>query len=295
MSEQSQESSNTAIEALLLERIGALEKCTDSDVVGFIGNLLFRVDDLTREIIEGMEKDRKTTLTFIIETTGGYLLPVERIAETLRHHYTVVNFLVPNYALSAGTVLVMSGDDIFMDYYSVLGPIDPQVDSSEGRPVSAIGYLKEFERLVEKSNRGELTSAELAFMLNKFDPGTLYNYDQEKELATSVLEDWLVRYKFKNWTETATRKIKVDDEYRKATARDVASRLNDPGLWHSHGRGISKKVLEDVVKLRIKDFSADAELNKRTRSYFNLLRDYGNRRDHGLVIHARNGYNKWST
>ena len=62
---------------------------------------------------------------------------IQRIAETLRHHYDRVEFIVPNYAMSAGTVLVMSGDAIHMDYFSVLGPIDPQVRDETGRQLPA--------------------------------------------------------------------------------------------------------------------------------------------------------------
>jgi len=54
---------------------------------------------------------------------------------------TVVDFLIPSHAMSAGTILAMSGDAIHMDYYSVLGPIDPQVENQEGRLIPALGYL----------------------------------------------------------------------------------------------------------------------------------------------------------
>ena len=37
-----------------------------------------------------------------------------------------------------------------MDYYSVLGPIDPQVNRGEGL-VPALGYLKKYDELIEKS------------------------------------------------------------------------------------------------------------------------------------------------
>ena len=69
----------------------------------------------------------------ILETSGGYVDTARRIAETLRHHYDHVDFIVASHAMSAGTVLAMSGDAIFMDYYSVLGPIDPQIPREDER------------------------------------------------------------------------------------------------------------------------------------------------------------------
>jgi len=51
---------------------------------------------------------------------------IERIVAVMRNHYESVSFIIPNFAFSAGTVLALSGDEIYMDYYSVLGHIDPQ-------------------------------------------------------------------------------------------------------------------------------------------------------------------------
>ncbi len=53
------------------------------------------------------------------------------MVSVMRKHYKEVSFIVPSHAYSAGTVLVLSGDKIYMDYYSVLGPIDPQYPDLE--------------------------------------------------------------------------------------------------------------------------------------------------------------------
>ncbi|WP_414521440.1 SDH family Clp fold serine proteinase, partial [Umezakia ovalisporum] len=70
-------------------------------------------------------ENKKRHLLVILETEGGSIETTERIADVFRHHYPLgeVSFLIPNFAMSAGTILVMSGDRILMDYYSVLGPI----------------------------------------------------------------------------------------------------------------------------------------------------------------------------
>jgi ClpP class serine protease len=95
--------------------------------------------------------------------------------------------------MSAGTVLVMSGDTIHMDYASTLGPIDPQVRNRAEQWVPALGYLEQYDRLVEKSKAGTLTTAELTYLLQNFDPAELYQYEQERELSIALLEEWLVR------------------------------------------------------------------------------------------------------
>ena len=53
----------------------------------------------------------------------------------------------------------MSGDEIWMDYFSVLGPIDPQVKNKEGKFVPALGYLDKVNSLIDKARNGSLTIA----------------------------------------------------------------------------------------------------------------------------------------
>jgi ClpP class serine protease len=63
-----------------------------------------------------------------------------------------VVFLVPDVALSAGTILAMSGDAIMMDYFACLGPIDPQVER-EGKLVPVLSCLEPYDRWVVKSQQ----------------------------------------------------------------------------------------------------------------------------------------------
>lgn len=53
-------------------------------------------------------------LDFYIETPGGSGESAEEIAKFLRKKYDEVNFVIAGEAKSAGTILVLSGDDIFM-------------------------------------------------------------------------------------------------------------------------------------------------------------------------------------
>src|SRR5262249_51090965 len=144
------------------------------------------------------------------------------------------DFVIPNYAYSAGTVFTMSGDAIHMDYYSRLGPIDPQIPSSQGRMVSALGHLARYNALIEKAQKGTITAAEVQLLIEGFDQGELYDYEQAKELSIAVLEEWLVKYKFKNWKETETRKIAVTDQMKKDRASFIGKELNNTERWHSH-------------------------------------------------------------
>ena len=60
-----------------------------------------------------------------LNTPGGNAEIVEKLVEIIRFHYKELYFVVPDEAMSAGTIFCLAGDKIFMDYSSSLGPIDP--------------------------------------------------------------------------------------------------------------------------------------------------------------------------
>ena len=141
-----------------------------------IGPLEFGTDDVLRKVVEARKSSEpaKRDLVVLLDTLGGYIEVVSRIVDTLRYHYDVVAFIIPNSAYSAGTVLAMSGDSIHMDYYSRLGPIDPQVESDNSEMVPALGYLKRYEKLIEgaKSEEG-LSLAEIQAPYQRLQSSTV--------------------------------------------------------------------------------------------------------------------------
>ncbi|HBK57120.1 MAG TPA: serine dehydrogenasease [Xanthomonadales bacterium] len=285
---------NEYIESELTNRLRKIEDVAEADVLVCMHPILPPLDDIIRNQVEDID-DRKNSLMVILETLGGSIETAERIADVFRYHYSKgeICFLVPNFAMSAGTILVMSGDRILMDYYSVLGPIDPQIKGRNNTYVPALGYLDKFDQLIEKSRNGELTSAEIAFLLQKFDPAELHRFEQAREHSVDLLKKWLVKYKFKNWKMTAGSKRPVDDEMKSDRAKEIAEKLNDTKRWRSHSRGLSIQILRDELKLEVEDFGSEerhAPLNKLIRNYYRLLQDYMHRNDHGSVLHTRKSY-----
>lgn len=262
-----------------------------ADAVGFSGPIMVGVDDIVRNAIESRKAEGSghEKLIFLLTTTGGYIEVVQRIVATMRRHYKLVDFVIPNYAYSAGTVLAMSGDAIYMDYYSRLGPIDPQVESRNGQ-VSALGYLERYEALIKKAAEGKITAAEVQILIQAFDQGELYQYEQARELSIALLKDWLVTYKFKNWTTTRTRKLKVTKKMKTQRAASIARELNKTAKWHSHGHGISKDVLERDLNLEIDDFSTKPDMGKRIKEYHELLTDYMVKTGTNGAIHFSGSY-----
>jgi hypothetical protein len=277
---------NDLIESQLAVRARAVEECLNADLIAYSGPIEEPpAATLLKAAIESRE-DRRPNVAVILETTGGYIEDAERTANVLRHNYSGVSFVVATYAMSAGTVLAMSGDAIYMDYSSTLGPIDPQLER-EGSRVPALGYLAQYERLIEKSAKGALTTAELMYLAQNFDPAELYQYEQARDLSIALLREWLVKYKFANWTVTETAKTPVSQQMKEKRAEEIANQLNDTDRWHSHSRGISMATLRRDLRLQIEDIDETPALRAAINPYLGLFNDYRMRRGHyTLVLHA---------
>ena len=281
---------NEFIERSLIDLGREIEQAYDGRLLAFDGQITDGSDDYIRDAVEelrGASKEPIARLVVCLTTNGGFIEVVQRIVETLRYNATVVEFIVPSHAYSAGTVLAMSGNAIHMDYYSRLGPIDPQAQLADGKWVPALGYLEQYERLMEKAENGSITAAETSFLINRFDPAELYKYEQSRELSVTLLKDWLVKYKFQNWKKTETRGAEVTDVMRKNRAEEIARQLQDTSKWHSHSRGISMEILRRALKLVISDFGEDNAKRESTRSYHNLLSDYVAKLGVSGAVHAK--------
>jgi ClpP class serine protease len=77
-------------------------------------------------------------IDFIVHTPGGLALAAEMIATALKLHPARVTVIVPFYAMSGGTLVALAADEICMEPYSVLGPVDPQIG---GWPSGALMHL----------------------------------------------------------------------------------------------------------------------------------------------------------
>ena len=84
----------------------------------------------------------------------------------------------------------------------------------------------------------------------------------------------MAKYKFKDWTTTTGRGLRVDDRMRESRAEEIALALSDISRWNSHGYGIAMDVLEHDLKLKIDDFGSAPELAGAIRDYRHLLTDF---------------------
>lgn len=262
-----------------------LEKHLKADVLVYYGPIVNGSDSEIKDIVERIP-NKKEVLYVILTTGGGVLLPVQRMVKVFRYYYKEVNFIVPNYALSAGTILCMSGDKIYMNYFSCLGPIDPQVENKDKKLVPALGYLDKINELLDKAKNNTLTQAEF-LILKDFDLAELKQYEQAKDLAISLLKKWLTQYKFKDWNQHSDGSI-VTQQEKEARAVEIAELLSDNKKWNSHGFPIDIETLITELKLKIEDFSKDTKLNNLIVKYNDCLEEYVNIKKYQRFIQTRN-------
>lgn len=260
----------------------------DADILYFNSEMRMNIFSWFREVVEKLaaRAEKRHAIAIFLTTPGGQAEAVEKLVEVVRHHYQLVYFVVPVAAMSAGTIFCMSGDKIYMDYSSSLGPIDPQVPDRENKfLIPALGYLDKVGEIIEKSRANTITPVEFDWLMSQ-DLAMLRFYEQARELSVALLEKWLVQYKFKDWAEHRTTNpgSPVTVEEKQARARDIASLLSNNGHWHAHGRHIGMGTLKNVLKLDIDDFGTDADLQRAVRRYNDTLMDYQNRSNTGSML-----------
>lgn len=269
------------------ESLLKLEEHFKADVIYIDGPMTDEVLEILIETVERL-KDENTyggdKLYVILTTSGGSAESVERMVNIFRYNYKEVNFIVPDYAYSAGTILCMSGDNIYMSYSSVLGPIDPQVQNKEGRFVPALGYLDKVNELLQKAEEGTINQSEF-LILNDFDLAELRSYEQARDYTVDLLKDWLVNYKFKQW-KTHKDGRNVTKKEKEERACSIAKSLGDNSKWKSHGRPINISELKEIG-LRIEDYSENKKLYKLIKEYYLLSKDCMNIQGIQACVHNR--------
>jgi len=277
----------STIHEILNERLDDLEKHFNADFLFYYGPITDSLDKPFRDLVEELKADptNNNTLFIVLNTPGGSAETVERLVKITRHHYDEVNFIIPDAAYSAGTIFCLSGDNIYMDYSSSLGPIDPQVYNGKNW-VPALGYLDKVEELINKSIAGTISQAEL-IMLREQDLAMLRRHEQARDLTVALLKEWLVKFKFKNWNTHSSSGNPVTQAEKEQRAEEIARDLGDNKIWHSHGRSIGVSALTHILRLKIEDYSADTTLRALIRDYNDLICQYISRNEIQMFFHTR--------
>lgn len=136
-------------------------------------------------IIFDLLKDVKSDkLDFFLETPGGSGEVAEEIVRFIRSKFNTVSFIVTGQAKSAGTIIALSGDDIYMTKSGSLGPIDAQMRIGRS-PNSSYDYIEWVEETRKRAEKvGKLNPFD-ATIVAQITPGEIngvinaHNYAQD--------------------------------------------------------------------------------------------------------------------
>src|SRR5882724_9322426 len=135
------------LEASRLRLLSRMERSRKSRVIALVhrqetmsllGFPLMKYIDVndSEEILRAIKlTDADVPIELIVHTPGGLVLAAGQIAHALRRHRAKVTVFVPHYAMSGGTLIALSADEIVMDPNAVLGPVDPQLGQSPAASV----------------------------------------------------------------------------------------------------------------------------------------------------------------
>jgi len=187
------------------------------DVVGFV------------EMLHNIEPEKNIDL--LLHTRGGDVDAAEKMMTLVQATVGAgrLRIIVPDFAKSAGTLMVLGADSLIMSDSSELGTIDPQIWSHDenGKEIchSVLSYLDAFNTYSEalKKNPDDPVAR---VMLNKLDPTTLRNFESIRDRARNFAEDQLKR-KGHNFSQ-------------------IAGALLDTTRWPSHGQMIKWQDVKDL-------------------------------------------------
>jgi len=210
------------------------------------------------------------SIDIILETPGGFAERAEDLVRMIRNRFENVAFIVPGAAMSAGTIMVMSGDEILLEPNSSLGPIDAQVQMG-GKRFSAEAFLTGLEKIKkEVKESGELNRAYIP-ILQGISPGEIQACQTAQDFSQTLVTNWLAQWKFRTWgTHSSTGKL-VTPEEKLERAKAIAEALCKHSDWLTHWRSIKMADLKQM-RLKITDYSQDPGLFDAIQRYYTLLR-----------------------
>lgn len=98
----------------------------EADILLMNSGMMPGADELIRTTISE-RKGTRTSVIFVLITSGGLPDIAYRIAMALRSRYDRVTICIPGWCKSAGTLLAISGDALLMGSKGEMGPLDVQI------------------------------------------------------------------------------------------------------------------------------------------------------------------------
>lgn len=180
-------------------------------------------------VIHGM--DRSKGLDLILHTPGGSAAATESLVDYLRQMFkTNIRAIVPQLAMSAGTMIACATNSILMGKQSSLGPIDPQF----GPGVPAHGVVEEFKRAYSEIKEDQAKIALWQPIIAKYRPTLVGECEKAIQWSNEMVKEWLVTG------------MLAGEADKNTLADRIIAELGDHALMKSHGRHLSAQRCKDI-------------------------------------------------
>ena len=176
-------------------------------------------------------------LDLILHTPGGSATATEALVSYLRSKFNNIRIIIPYAAMSAGTMLACSADEIVMGKNSFIGPTDPQIiywtqDRVVVSPAHAV--LDQFEMAKKECKANRENIGVWMPILKGYGPSLLIECQNAIKLSKQLVETWLKSYMFKK------------DPNRDEKAKKIAQYLSEHKNFLSHDRHIGIKKAREM-------------------------------------------------
>ncbi len=255
----------------IIKGLKTIENIRSRPCLAYIGNVIKNTSDsgiVTSDDLPFSEMLKQVPMNIedidiFIATMGGSAHQVSRFVNFLRSRFKSVDFLIPSFCMSAGTLFSLSGDHIWMTPTACLGPIDPQIPTKDGRFVPAQALLLLISQLQDQGDQALKKSGSVPWtavrIIDSIDKKELGDAITASTYSITMAQEFLVNYKFKNWMIRETSQTPVTDSYKKERALAIARDLATHDIWKSHGHSISREILWEKIKLKIDHPSLELE------------------------------------
>jgi Serine dehydrogenase proteinase len=193
-------------------------------------NLSVGDDDMSAFMSAVQHLNRDKGLDLILHTPGGNIGATEALVKYLWDMFDKdIRVIVPQLAMSAGTMIACAAKEIVLGKHSSLGPIDPQMGG-----VPAQGVLDEFQMAVESIKRDPASTPLWQRIVSRYHPSFLIECAQSIDWSRTMVHGWLCENMFKAQAE------------REVTARKIVDFLGDHSATAAHDRHIPMSKCEEI-------------------------------------------------
>lgn len=174
--------------------------------------------------------DKTLGLDLILHTQGGELAATESIVDYLRRIFGKnIRAIVPQIAMSAGTMIACSCQEIVMSKHSNLGPIDPHL-----RGIPAVGVIKEFRRACKEVKKDKAKTPIWQSIIGQYRPTFLSQCENSIVWSKKFVDTQLKAVMF------------AGSKDAKKRADHVVEKLTDYSGNKSHDRHIHIDECKDI-------------------------------------------------